>query len=241
MEQHPTDVVPPRPRVDPSSAASRRRFFIERAFRMRTRGSGSDLTRLLSQPLKNYVDMAVLDGIPAMLIGAHAAAAYAPARMTADVDIVVSAEHYAEAEARMRADGWDKINALVFHGSRLGLRGGAWVKPGVEENDLITSDQPWLREAFAHEPVLRSDGQRVIPRDYLILMKLDSARGIDQGDLNRILGLMSPEDVEHTAAVVARHYHDDQIVEDLRQSAEIGRWEYGTDAGHKQADRDRGR
>lgn len=231
MEHRPADVDSTRPRLDPSSAASRRRFFIERAFRMRTRGSGSDLTRLLAQPLKNPVDMAVLDGIPAMLIGAHAAAAYAPARMTADVDIVVPAEHYAEAEAKMRADGWENVNELIFHGSRLGLRGGAWAKPGIEEKDLMTSEQPWLREAFAHEAVLRSDGLRVIPRDFLILMKLDSARGIDQGDLNRILGRMSPEEVEQTAVVVARHYHDDQVVEDLRQSAEIGRWEYETEKG----------
>ena len=228
MERRPRDIPSPAAtkHIDPSSAADRRRFFIERALRMRTRGSGSDLARLMAQPMKKPVDMFVLDGIATMLIGAHAAAAYAPARMTQDVDIVVPAEQYAEAEARMLDAGWQKTTDLVFHGSRLGLRGGAWAKPGTEEQDLMTSDQSWLHEAFNQQPVLRSDGKRVIPRDYLILMKLDSARGIDQGDLNRVLGLMTSQEVEATVSVVARHYDDEQIVEDLRQSAEIGRWEY---------------
>lgn len=176
----------------------------------------------------NAGNMALFDGIPTMLIGAHAAAAYAPPRHTMDVDCIVDGTHYSNAEARMREAGWIKINNLVFLGSHLGLVGGAWSQPGIEEKDIMTSGQIWLEEAFALPPVLRNDGERVIPRDYLILMKMDSARGHDQGDLTRILGRMSDAEVERTIEILKPHLNDENMIEDILHYVEIGRWEYET-------------
>jgi len=211
---------------NPASSADRRRFFIERALRTHSRGSGSNLDRLMASPVPNGEGMFSLDGMPTMLIGAHAAAVYAPPRHTIDIDFVVPFERYAEAQDQLRRNGWSKINDLVFPGSHLGLLGSAWSISETEEKDLMTSDRDWLRDAFAHSPVLRSDGERVIPRDYLILMKMDSARGHDQGDLTRILGRMTDSEVEETISVLTRHLDDGNVAEDVRQYAQIGRWEY---------------
>lgn len=218
----------PKRSFNPASAADRRRFFIERALRLQSRGTGSNMDRLMAGPVQNVKDMPLLEGLPVMLIGAHAAAAYAPPRNTADVDFIVSFDRYAEAEARMLAGGWEKTNDLVFPNSRLGLVRGAWAKPGAEEKDIMTSGQDWLKEAFSAPVVLRKDGKRVIPRDYLILMKMDSARGHDTGDLTRILGRMDDFEVEKTISVVSRYLDDESVVEDIKQLAEIGRWEYQT-------------
>jgi hypothetical protein len=101
-------------------------------------------------------------------------------------------------------------------------------REGGQEIDLITSEQPWAREAFA-VPVSRdANGQRVIPLAYLVLMKLDSSRAIDQADLSRILGRLSSERVEDVIRTVERHYHEPSAAEDLRQYHEIGKWEYET-------------
>jgi len=220
--------LPPGRLFNPASAADRRRFFIERALRTRSRGSGSNLDRLMAGAVQNSGDMGLFDGIPAMLIGAHAAAVYAPPRHTMDVDVIVPFDRYAETQARMREAGWAKLNDLVFPGSNLGLAGAAWSRSGAEAQDVLTSDRGWLNDAFTLAPVLRSDGKRVIPRDYLILMKLDSARGHDQGDLTRILGRMNDTEVEQTISVLARYLDDGNVAEDVRHYAQIGRWEYET-------------
>ena len=73
------------------------------------------------------------------------------------------------------------------------------------------------------------NGARVLPLPYLMLMKLDSARGVDQGDLTRILGRLDDAEVERVIAMVGRHYADRQAAEDIRQYAAIGRWEWETE------------
>jgi hypothetical protein len=60
-------------------------------------------------------------------------------------------------------------------------------------------------------------------------MKLDAARSVDQGDLSRILGRRTDDELDAVAAVVKKHYsHDPAALEDVRQYAEVGRWEYLT-------------
>jgi hypothetical protein len=59
-------------------------------------------------------------------------------------------------------------------------------------------------------------------------MKIDSARGIDQGDLTRMLGLLDDAAVERVVDVVRRHYGDPHGAEDVRQYAMLGKLEYWT-------------
>ena len=74
--------------------------------------------------------------------------------------------------------------------------------------------------------ITNNRGQRVLPLPYLVLMKLDSARGIDQGDLSRMLGRLSDDKVEEIVDIVMRHYGDPQAADDIRQYAALGRWEW---------------
>ncbi|MEA2719785.1 MAG: hypothetical protein QOJ39_1649 [Candidatus Eremiobacteraeota bacterium] len=181
---------------------------------------------------------AIFGDIPVFLIGALAAAAYAPERYTKDVDYFVVADRYGEAQTRLLTAGWKQTRTLTFPNAALGLFGSAWrAHDGRPEIDLITSEQEWAREALA-APISRdTKGERVIPLAYLILMKLDSARAIDQGDLARILGRLSPEQMDDVINIVVRHYRDPSTAEDLRQYHEIGKWEYETEStSHRESE-----
>ncbi len=203
----------PRPQIDVSSAAARRRFFLGRALRLNTRGSGSDMSRLMELPRTangaGRVVEAIFGDVPVFLVGAFAAAAYAPERYTKDVGYFVAAEHYEDARSRLRAGEWKMTRALAFPNAALGLHGSAWApRDGGQEIDLITSAQAWAREAFAVPASRDANGEHVIPLAYLVLMELDSSRAIDQADLARMLGRLSSERVEDVIRTVERHYHD---------------------------------
>ncbi|MGH7727548.1 MAG: hypothetical protein ACREM2_01985 [Vulcanimicrobiaceae bacterium] len=62
---------------------------------------------------------------------------------------------------------------------------------------------------------------------FLVLMKMDSARGIDQGDLTRMLALADDSALERTRAVLARYSHDPAAIDDLEQYLLLGRLELG--------------
>ncbi len=214
-----------------SVAANRRRFYLERAVRRNTRGSGSDLARLVlgERPKVGFVTADVFGDIDVMLAGAHAANAYAPPRMTADFDFLVPHERFSAAETRLRAAGWHKSRDLAFPNARLELYGSAWHDSARRlDADIIASPQTWAREAFAAPPSRDPNGARILPLPFLVLMKLDSARGVDQGDLSRMLGRLDDAAVERIVEIVERHYDDHQAAEDIRQYALIGRWEYDT-------------
>ncbi len=214
-----------RVKFDPAIAAHRRRFFLDRAFRRPTRGSGSNLARLMDRPRENDAKMPLLDGIPYMLVGGYATASYAPERYTQDVDMVVLPADIARIEDRLRNDGWQRSSELTFPDSTLGLFGASFSKTCEMDLDVISSNDRWLEAAFAATPVINRFGKRVIPLPYLVLMKTDSARAIDQADLSRMLGRVDQDKVEEIVSEIERLYGP-SLSEDLRQYAEIGRWEY---------------
>lgn len=218
--------------VDFSKPANRRAFFIQRAFRLRTRGSGSDLDRLMMGPRSNAGFMAskIFGEIPVMLIGAHAANVYMPPRNTADVDFLVPHHRFQDAENKLAAEGWGRLRSLMFPNANLGLYGSAWSHPETnEELDLISSPQRWVETAFNSPISHAQNGARVLPLPFLVLMKLDSARTIDQGDLGRMLGRLDDPMIEKVISEVTKHYADPQAADDIRQYAEIGRWEYSVE------------
>ncbi|TAM73636.1 hypothetical protein EPN44_13155 [bacterium] len=157
-------------------------------------------------------------GLPVMVVGGVATRAYAPERQTKDIDVMVEHERFAEATSTLAADGWKKNIDLPFPNASLGL-------------DIISTDQEWGREAFGAASAFDTTGLRVIPLAYLTLMKIDSARGIDQGDLTRMLGRLDNEQIEAIAAIVDRHAHDPQAAEDVRQYAALGRMEWDSHRG----------
>lgn len=56
---------------------------------------------------------AIFGDVPVFLIGAFAAAAYAPERSTKVVDYFVAAERYEDAQARLRTGEWEKTRTLT--------------------------------------------------------------------------------------------------------------------------------
>jgi hypothetical protein len=210
------------------TAAARRRFYIEAGLRKRPLGSGSNMETLMqSEREKLFIVMESLFGnIPAAVVGGVATRAYSPERKTQDVDVLVDHPRYDEALTRLRNMGWRNDGDLFFPNGLLGLYGTAWKKDD-HKLDVLATDQAWAGEALAEE-VYDQTGLRVIPLPYLVLMKIDSARGIDQGDLTRMLGLLDESALERVVAVVERHYGDPHGAEDVRQYAKLGAMEYWT-------------
>jgi hypothetical protein len=136
--------------TDFSVAANRRAFFLRRAMRLRTRGTGSDLDRLMagSRSSIGLVASKVFGNIPVMLVGAHAANVYMPPRSTANVDFLVPNQHFRDAEKALAAAGWQRSRDLLFPNANLGLYGSAWHHPQTNEAlDLISSAQHWVEAA----------------------------------------------------------------------------------------------
>ncbi len=172
----------------------------------------------------------LFEGIAVCLVGAHAVNAFAPERTTQDIDYFTLPETYDEASDRLRAAGFVKrATDLAFFQSQLALFGASWSHPQTNAKiDLRSSNAPWAVAAFAAPPAVNTAGDRVIPIAFLVLMKLDAARSQDQADIARILGRLSSAEVENVIDVVARHApHDPTLLEDIRQYALLGTWEYG--------------
>ena len=208
--------------------AVRRRFYLDRGVRKRPLGAGSNMETLM-QSEREKLDIvleSLFGDIPAAVCGGIAVRAYAPERKTQDIDVLVDHQRHAEAERRLAGSQWTTDGRLYFPNSMLGLSGSAWLKDG-QKLDLIATDQPWGAEALA-APVFDQTGLRVLPLAYLVLMKIDSARGIDQGDLSRMLGRLDTAQVDDVVALVARHHRDPHAAEDVRQYAELGALEYWT-------------
>lgn len=212
-------------------ARDRRRFFIERAQRRRgtaARGIGVESLMELPRTELPLNPKDIFGEIAFCVVGGVATRAYMPERATKDIDFLVSAPDFDEAERRLRDAGYTastRNDALFFPNSMLGLFGRAWRK-GDERIDLISSRQAWVREALAIEH-FDQVGLRVIALPYLVLMKIDASRGQDQADIERMLGRITDAEVERVAEVVDRYSGDPQAAEDVRQYAELGRLEYG--------------
>jgi hypothetical protein len=217
-------------RMNFASARDRRRFFIERGLRRRSRGGrGSDLESLMKLPRTEIGVNAreLLGAIPFCVVGGIATRAYMPERSTKDIDFLVSPDDFEGTEQRLRAAGYSataRSDDLSFSDSRLGLFGRAWQKENIRIN-LISSSQAWVHEAIMAESFDQT-GLRVIALPYLVLMKIDASRGQDQADVERMLGRVSAENVECIAEIVDRYSGDPQAADDVRQYALLGRMEY---------------
>lgn len=142
----------------------------------------------------------ILRDLPWVVVGAVATRAYMPERATKDLDILVHHRDGAEALKRLEAAGYRMI-------SRLNIPGFLLHSPDGVEVDIIFGDYPWLAEALAH-PRQDPAGYPVLDLPYLVLMKVEASRTQDLGDLSRMLGLASAEDLEEVRVIVKRYMPD---------------------------------
>jgi hypothetical protein len=201
------------------SRAQRRHILIEICRRRIHPGSGSAPEFLRRRTaMISWPDLRpVLQGVPWAITGAVATRAYMPERLTRDLDILVRRQDEALVKERLAAAGY----AL---GSPLAI--GGFVACSLEgaEIDVILGDYGWLDEALAR---VREDqaGFPVLDLPYLVLAKLAASRAQDIGDLSRMLGLASDEELGRVREVVARRAPAE--MDDLESLIYLGRLERG--------------
>ena len=159
----------------------------------------------------------ILEGIPWVIVGGVATRAYMPERATQDIDILVRRQDSDQVQERLEAAGYRYISRLAIPGFLVRSSDGV-------DMDVILGDYPWLEEALAH-PRQDPAGYPVLDLPFLVLMKMISSRGLDFGDLTRMLGLASEEELERVREVVARYTPDE--VDDLESLIYLGQVEMG--------------
>jgi hypothetical protein len=199
--------------------AQRRRFMIDLCRRRIRPGTGSSPEFLERRTAMNpWPDLRpILQEIPWAIVGAVATRAYMPERATKDLDILVRAPDGDEVRERLEAAGYRYLSSLAVPGFLL-------LSPEGVEVDIILGDYLWLDEALAH-PRRDPAGYPVLDLPYLVVMKMESSRGRDLGDLTTMLGLASEEELARVRSVMT-HFAPDEA-EDLESLIYLGQVEMG--------------
>ena len=140
-----------------------------------------------------------------------------PERKTRAFDILVHHHDGDAALARLREAGYQVASELSIPGYMLNA-------PDGTEIDLLLIPFEWLDDALQPD---RTDaaGYPVLGLPYLVLMKMETSRPQDLGDLSRMLGLAEEDDLEQVRAAVTRYMPD--AAEDLESLIYLGRLEMG--------------
>ncbi len=165
---------------------------------------------------------ALFSGIRFVVVGGTATSLYMPLRMTRDVDILVAATDAPPAERALVESGATSEGPLSIN-NPLNIKESSWKLPDGSYLDVLSSARPWVKEALA-TPNRDSAGLPIISLPYLVLMKLASSRGVDLGDLSRILGGADEDSLSEARAVVRQYLPD--AVEDMESLTELGRLEF---------------
>lgn len=152
-----------------------------------------------------------------VLIGGLALRAYMPERMTQDVDILIPAADEAAARIAFQQAGYRITGDLSIGGFTAAPKSG----PNV---DVISGHAPWINTALA-APSYDPAGYPVLPRPFLILMKLEAGRGQDVADVQRMLGAMNSTERASTRQVVVRYLPD--AAEDYDSLVTLADLEFG--------------
>lgn len=195
--------------------------YIRIALRRARAGAGSSPVflnrRTAVQQLPNLRE--ILAGIRWALIGAMALRAYAPERMTQDVDILIHAHDEPAVRSAFIAAGY-AIGETLATGDFTALPVG---EAGYSI-DVVASDAPWLDEALDH-PWFDPAGFPVLPRPFLTLMKLQAGRAQDVADITRLLRAADRDERALIRTVIARYAPD--LVEDYDALVTLTDLEFG--------------
>lgn len=159
-------------------------------------------------------------GVDFAVVGGVATSLYMPERTTVDIDVLIAPESLASARSNLEAAGWRPGSALQPEPG-LGLKAESW-RQGDHHLDLLWSSELWASKAITGA---RDNQRRIVGLGYLVIMKMNAARGVDQGDLTRMLGMASDDEVAAVRQVLQQHRPD--LIEDFEQYVVIGRLETG--------------
>lgn len=201
-----------------STIEGRRKQYIALMQKRIKPGSGSNL-RLMSQRKMQYpvTDISsIIHKTPYVVVGGVATSLYMPERMTEDLDILVLTEDVVKLHQELIQAGSQQVAELAIGGT-------TWQLPDGKLLDVIVSSQPWVSVALQN-PNVSPFGLPIISLPYLVLMKLQASRGIDMGDLTRMLGRADDEALAQVRSVIRTHMSN--AVEDLESLIQLGKLEY---------------
>jgi len=157
----------------------------------------------------------LLEGLRWAIIGGVATRAYMPERATKDLDIVIHPDDL--------DDVWDRLKQAKFaFVAELAVPGYLVRTPEGVELDVLIGRYPWIDEALA-KPERDQAGLPVIGLPYLVILKIQASRGADLGDLTRMLGLASDEQLADVRRAFARYVPEDSA--DLETMIFLGKQE----------------
>ncbi len=140
-----------------------------------------------------------------------------PERMTGDLDILVHHHDGDAALARLNDAGYEVASELSIPGYMLNA-------PDGTEIDLLLIPFEWLDDALQPDKTDPA-GYPVLGLPYLVLMKMETSRPQDLGDLSRMLGLADEDDLNQVRVAVIRYMPE--AAEDLESLIYLGRLEMG--------------
>jgi hypothetical protein len=203
--------------MEPAHQIAKRKQFISLVQRYVRAGSGSGADflkkRTWSLPVPDLTS--IIRSAPFAIVGGVATRLYMPERMTLDLDILISCAHEQLVEADLHRAGAVCLGSLSIGGSQWQLGDGSAL-------DVLSSDQPWVKEAIAH-PNYAPDGSPVIALPYLVLLKLQAGRSQDMADISRMVALADPHLWQAVKLTIARYLPS--ASDDLESLAELGRLE----------------
>jgi hypothetical protein len=195
----------------------RRKLYIEIALRRCHPGSGSSLEflkrRTWNHPVTNLKN--IIKRTSFVVVGDIATRLYMPERMTDDLDILVSSQEAVNLYRELVESGSKKVGELSIGGSTWQLQDGTLL-------DVIESEENWVNLAIKN-PNIAPDGLPAIGLPYLVIMKLQASRGIDIGDLTRMLGGADEKALELVRNAVKTYLPN--AVEDLESLIILGKLE----------------
>jgi hypothetical protein len=202
----------------PTKPTSARRTLIDIALRRQRPGTGSILRRG-DTALREWPDLTdILAGTTWAVCGGVATRNYMPERGTQDLDILVRSPDLSQAESRFHEAGF------AFEGP-LTIGGSTWRSTDGTPIDLIEGRGTWVEDALRLAATNRDQqGLPVLTLPFLVLMKMESDRLVDSGDIGRMLGMADDPMRMDVRGVVQEHRPE--FMEDLESIIALGDLEF---------------
>lgn len=195
-----------------------RRLMIDMVMRKGKPGTGSGHEFMRRRAADNpWPDLReVLTNVKWTIAGAVATRAYMPERMTQAMDVLV---HESDGDAvvnLLKRKGYGVVSPLRIE------TGYSMLSPDGICVNILYGNYVWLEEALmdvGQDPI----GYPVLKLPYLVLMKMQSQRVWDLGDLGIMLGWASDADLDEVRKVVAEYAPEDS--DDLESLIFLGKRE----------------